>query len=125
MRQEKPSSYQEYLDLMKLISNSYGMQLSLAEDLAKDLLPTCSPPLQGNCPILPEWGSLKAQDDMNDKVKKYEDLLKSALVPEADRTQMVSAYKKVLEDIAKTEGENADKKTADEFTSLTKTVWTH
>jgi hypothetical protein len=188
-------SYQEYLDLMKLISQQYGMQLSLAEDLAKEsatdmftaatrelsylgpngdaikaqdeindkvaeykelldksgeseksrndkaeafrkILEEINKTTEGNKAnenkesamdmftaatrelsyLGPNGEALKAQDDMNDKVKKYEDLLKSALVPEADRTQMVSAYKKVLEDIAKTEGKNADKKTADEFT---------
>jgi hypothetical protein len=199
-------SYQEYLDLMKLISQQYGIQLGLAEDLAKkakdaaadqakasatDMFTAASRELSYLCPngdaikaqdeindkvaeykelldksgeseksrndkakafrkilekinkttegnkanenkesatdmftaatrelsyLGPNGEALKAQDDMNDKVKKYEDLLKSALVPEADRTRMVSAYKKVLEDIAKTEGENADKKTADEFT---------
>ena len=119
-------SYQEYLDLMELISQQYGIQLGRAEDIAKvakdaameqakasatDMFTSASRELSylgGN------GDALKAQDEINDKVAEYTKHLTESGESMEDVTEKAEAFRKILVAINETtEGnkatENADK----------------
>lgn len=119
-------SYQEYLDLMELISKQYGLQLDRAEDIAKaakdaaaeqartsasDMFVSASRELS----YLGENGdALKQQDEMNDSIAKYEKYLKDAGETTDSITEKSEAFRKILESINKTNADaDADKKAKD------------
>jgi hypothetical protein len=60
--------------------------------------------------------ALRKQDEMNDRVADYNKLLEDAGYKEEERAQMAADYVALLEEAARIEGENADKKTAEDFT---------
>jgi hypothetical protein len=119
-------SYQEYLDLMALISQQYGIQLGLAEDIAKaakdaaieqartsasDMFISASRELS----YLGENGDgLRQQDEMNDKVAEYSKHLLDSGESMETVIKKAGEYRAVLEAINKTNADaDADKKAKD------------
>lgn len=119
-------SYQEYLDLMELISKQYGLQLGLAEDIAKaakdaaaeqartsasDMFISASRELS----YLGENGDgLRQQDEMNDKVAEYSKHLLDSGESMETVIEKATEYRAVLEAINKTNADaDADKKAKD------------
>ena len=119
-------SYQEYLDLMELISKQYGLQLDRAEDIAKaakdaaieqartsasDMFVSASRELS----YLGENGDgLRLQDEMNDKVAEYSKHLLDSGESMETVIEKATEYRAVLEAINKTNADaDADKKAKD------------
>ena len=119
-------SYQEYLDLMELISKQYGLQLDRAEDIAKaakdaaaeqartsasDMFVSASRELS----YLGENGDgLRLQDEMNDKVAEYSKHLLDSGESMETVIEKATEYRAVLEAINDiTAKGDADKKAKD------------
>ncbi|MGE4465713.1 hypothetical protein, partial [Sphaerochaeta sp.] len=118
-------SYQEYLDLMKLISQQYGIQLDLAEDLAKaakdaaaeqakesasDMFTAASRELSY---LGSDGDALKQQDEINDKVEEYKNHLVESGKSLEDAAEQAKKYRAVLVSINETNESNKDKELAD------------
>jgi hypothetical protein len=118
-------SYQEYLDLMELISKQYGLQLGLAEDIAKaakdaameqakasatDMFTSASRELS----YLGDNGdALKRQDEINDKLEEYTKHLTDSGMSLEDVAEAAQKYRAILVKINETTESNKAKELAD------------